>query len=378
MSLFLIIFFLVYGGMHLYFFLKLKVAFSFSLSAGIPLALFLLLMTSAPVIVRLLERSSYEFTARIVAYVGFCWMGFILLFVSIAIVIDAYRLGAILISHISSWEVLPYLPSKQLSFSLPFILSLIISFYGYFEARAITTERVIIKTEKIPKNIGRFTIAQISDVHLGLMIQNKRLNKIVDVIKKEKPDIIVSTGDLVDGMKDDVNGLSVVIAAIETPYGKYAVTGNHEYYAGLDHAVDFTKKSGFLLLRGRGVTVSNILNIVGVDDRAGKNFEGWHAVDEYNLLAALPQDKFTILLKHRPEVDEKIIGLFDLQLSGHTHKGQIFPFGLLVKFSYEKIAGLYHLGKGSKLYTNRGTGTWGPPLRFLSPPEVTIIELVNE
>ncbi|MCK5093182.1 MAG: metallophosphoesterase, partial [Spirochaetes bacterium] len=103
--------------------------------------------------------------------------------------------------------------------------------------------------------------------------------------------------------------------------------------------------------------------------------------DERDLLKGLPDDRFTLLLKHRPVIDEQSLGLFDLQLSGHTHKGQIFPFGLAVAYFFPHISGMAELSKGakgSKLYTNRGTGTWGPPFRFLSPPEVTIIEILNE
>jgi predicted MPP superfamily phosphohydrolase len=101
-------------------------------------------------------------------------------------------------------------------------------------------------------------------------------------------------------------------------------------------------------------------------------------VSEKELLSKLPREQFALLLKHRPVIDENAIGLFDLQLSGHTHKGQIFPFSLITMLLYPTHAGLLRLEKNAWLYVNRGSGTWGPPIRFLSPPEVTLIELVHD
>jgi hypothetical protein len=110
-----------------------------------------------------------------------------------------------------------------------------------------------------------------------------------------------------------------------------------------------------------------------VDDPAGGEYAN---TDEPAVLSAIPEGRFALLLKHRPYVDEKSLGLFDLQLSGHTHKGQIFPFTLVVKLLFPVDAGRVNMENGSTLYVSRGTGTWGPPIRFLSPPEVTVIDLV--
>jgi hypothetical protein len=99
---------------------------------------------------------------------------------------------------------------------------------------------------------------------------------------------------------------------------------------------------------------------------------------EEQLLSRLPKDNFTLLLKHQPIIREDSLGLFDLQLSGHTHQGQIFPFRYMVHIFFSHIAGWYDLPKGSHLYVSRGTGTWGPPIRFLSSPEVTVIDLIHE
>ena len=116
----------------------------------------------------------------------------------------------------------------------------------------------------------------------------------------------------------------------------------------------------------------------GVDDRTGKRFGLFRGPEEGSLLAGTPRGRFTILLKHEPIIAKDAAGLFDLQLSGHTHKGQIFPFNYIVKIFYPHDAGLVPLPHNAFLYVSRGSGTWGPPFRFLAPPEVTIIRLVHE
>jgi uncharacterized protein len=130
------------------------------------------------------------------------------------------------------------------------------------------------------------------------------------------------------------------------------------------------------MLRGEGVTIHGMVNIAGVDDPAGKYFQ-IKKVSEKAVLSSLPGDLFTVLLKHPPVVDKEAMGLFDLQLSGHTHKGQIYPFRYLTRLAFPLYTGYHKLPGNGHLYVSRGSGTWGPPIRFLAPPEVTIIELVS-
>ena len=124
--------------------------------------------------------------------------------------------------------------------------------------------------------------------------------------------------------------------------------------------------------------MSGLINIAGVDDPVVRGYGQSPGVPERQLLSSFPKDKFTLFLKHRPDVEQSSEGLFDLQLSGHAHKGQLFPFTLVVRLVFPRIAGLYRLASGSWLYVSRGTGTWGPPIRFLAPPEVTVIDLRKE
>jgi predicted MPP superfamily phosphohydrolase len=377
MILFLLTFFLLYGLLHLYIFLKIKAALAFGTVTIIFLLFFMAIMVSAPVIVRVSERYGFELSARLISHIGYTWMGILFLFFSSSIVIDLYRFFVYASSLILQTNLSSLTPSPRFAFFIPLLVAAVIASYGYFEARSIRNETVIIKSPKIPKEIGTLSIAQISDVHLGLIVREERLKRILKEVKRAEPDILVSTGDLVDGHIDNLMGLAELFQAINPKYGKFAVTGNHEFYAGLDKAMHFTEKAGFRVLRGEALNIAGIITIAGVDDPTGKRFSLFRGVSERALLSGLPREKFTLLLKHMPVVDENAPGLFDLQLSGHTHKGQIFPFSLITRLFFQTYAGLVQLPNNSRLYVNRGSGTWGPPIRFLSPPEVTVIELVH-
>ncbi|MBI4685835.1 MAG: metallophosphoesterase [Nitrospirae bacterium] len=380
MYLFLTTFFLLYGGMHLYAFLKTRSALAFSTNTGIYLILFMTVMVFSPFIIRFSERLELNFFARFMSYIGYTWMGVLFLFFSASVCMDIYRLVIYLAGFISHNNFSSLIPSARLSFYFPLMLSLIIGIYGYFEALDIRTEKVEIKTSKIPEEIGRLRIVQISDVHLGLIVRGERFERILKEVKEANPDILISTGDLVDGQIDGLSEFAGLLKEINPKYGKFAITGNHEFYAGLGQTLDFTEKAGFKIFRGEGTTVAGLINVAGVDDPQGKTYGLYKGVSERELLSKLPIGKFTLLLKHRPEVDKESIGLFDLQLSGHAHKGQIFPFSLLTWLYYRHTihAGELRLVDDSYLYVSRGAGTWGPPIRFLSPPEVTIIELIHE
>jgi len=378
MSLFLLTFFLLYSGLHLYIFFKVKGAITFGTIPTILLVIFITVMICAPVIVRVSEKYGFEFLARFISYIGYTWMGIAFFLFSCLILFDIYRFLIYICVALFNINVYAFSPSPRIAVVFSLLASFLISSYGYFEALNIHKETLTIKTSKIPKEIGKLTIVQISDVHLGLIVKEYRLKRILKKVKQANPDILVSTGDLVDGQIDNLKGLAELLNDINPKYGKFAITGNHEFYAGLDQALNFTKKAGFEILRGEALTVAGLINIAGIDDHAGKRYGLFREVSEKTLLTGLNHELFTLLLKHRPVVDNSASGLFDLQLSGHTHKGQLFPFTLITRLYFPNDSGVFNLQNKSYLYVNRGSGTWGPPLRFLSPPEVTVIELVYE
>jgi len=378
MTLFLLIYFSIYGGVHLYAFLKLKRGFALELPVYLILAIFMILMVVAPIVVRISERHGHEALARGLAYIGFTWMGLLFIFISASFFFDIYRLLHFLARMLTQRPLADFTLSLRNFCTLAILFSFAVVIYGYFEALHIRTEHVTVKTNKMPEEIERFRVVQISDVHLGLIVGKSRLKRILRQVKNARPDILVSTGDLVDGQMDDLEMLTDMFQNIPTKYGKFAITGNHEFYAGIDRALAFTEKAGFIMLRGEGITVSNLLNIAGVDDPARKRNSPDLAASEKALLEKMPREKFTLFLKHQPVINSESLGMFDLQLSGHTHKGQIFPFNLVTKLFYRMHTGLSKVNGNAMLYVSRGSGTWGPPVRFLSPPEVTVIDITTK
>jgi hypothetical protein len=377
MNRFLLTFFLIYGGTNLYFYLKVKTAVSAGELPNFFLALFLFLMVFAPLLVRVLEKHGLEVPARLTAYAGYLWMGFLFLFFSASLGIDIYHGLLHVAGFIAHRDFTPFFLSKRVAFALPLAWGMAAAIYGFFEARDIKTERVTIFTPKIPRAVGKITIVQISDVHLGLIVREERLQRIADKVKGASPDILISTGDLVDGEINRMTGLAELLNNIKPKYGKFAVTGNHEIYAGIKQALAFTEKAGFRVLRGENVVTGGVINIAGVDDSVNERINHESSVSEKTLLEGLSHEKFTLFLKHRPAIGQESLGLFDLQLSGHVHKGQIFPFNLLTHMFYPVKAGYSMYPRNSALYVSRGTGTWGPPIRFLAPPEITVIELIH-
>ncbi len=374
---FLLVYLTVYSLAHGYVFHKLVKAFAPGKIALIGSVLFMAVMLAAPILVRIAEQKGFETGARILSYAGFSWMGLLFLVVILmgAVDIIGWTLG-------QAEAVALFQPARdwitpRQGIVIQMLLVLAIYGYGLFEANDIRLERVEIVSPKIPASPGRIRIVQISDVHLGLIVREGRLKRILAKVEEAHPDILVSTGDLVDGQLNHITREATLLAGITPPLGKFAVTGNHEFYAGLQNSLDLTSQSGFTMLRQQGIGVGGV-TLVGVDDHAlsGRGTQTGQS-RERDILLAQPADSFTVLLKHRPDIDPGSLGHFDLQLSGHTHKGQIFPFNLLTWLSFPYKAGHLTRLDGGLLYVSCGSGTWGPPIRILAPPEVTIIDLIH-
>ncbi len=329
----------------------------------------ILLMVVAPILLRLLEQAGHETTARLLAWVAYCWMGLLFFAFSLTVVLAAWELIV--------WglaRLLPAVPALsaagRVSAGLILVAALIAGVYGLFEARDIRVETVPLVTDKLPASCQRLRIVQVSDLHLGLLLREAALTPVIARLRELQPDLLVVTGDMVDAQINHLEGLSELWQQLNPPLGKYAVLGNHEVYAGLGQSLDFLRAAGFTVLRNASLVAGEALNLVGVDDPTVGS-----PVAEGVLLATVRSERYTILLKHRPEIDPASQGRFDLQLSGHAHRGQLFPFNLLTGLRFPLQNGLSFLPGHGILYASRGTGTWGPPMRLGSPPEITVFDL---
>ncbi len=380
----MIIFFLlyvIYLFQHFYLFLKINSFSQMSAGANTLLGLFLFFMTISPLLIHLYSLRGSTKSSRVFAYIGYLWMAIIFFFFPTALLFDFYNLLVRLSGSLLQQDLSGIILSPLSAFFLPLFISTVITIYGYFEAKNLQVERLNLKTSKLPEGIDRLTIAHISDLHLGLIVRENILDKVIREIETAKPDLIVSTGDLLDGEINHIDYLAERIEKVHARLGKFAAAGNHEFFAGLEHSLKFIENAGFIVLRGRGITVQGLINIAGVDDPVGKNMtppKNIVSESQKEILSKLPSGLFTLLLKHRPDIDKNALGLFDLQLSGHTHKGQMFPFNFVTKFFFHVHTGYTTLSNGSAIYVSRGAGTTCSPVRFLSPPEITIIELIKE
>ncbi len=304
-----------------------------------------------------LERKRVYGASAILSWIGYSWLGISGMALLYAAVFDLLQL------------FLPEL-GDRLAFHCVAGLTLASTLYGFLSASRVSVKRVEISSPKIEAAARPITLVQISDLHLGDSSILGRTRRVVETVRRLEPDIVVSTGDLFDGFLSLMGPYVEELKRLEAPQGKFAISGNHEVYAGLEEAMDLTKAAGFRVLRQESLNTVGNLTFVGLEDPASPK-----AADESALLSAVDGLRFAILLKHRPEIAPESIGRFDLQLSGHTHGGQIFPFHLLTKLVYKARPGLTELTPGRYLYLSRGTGAWGPQMRFLAPPEITLITL---
>ena len=369
MILFVLTFLCLYGGINFYAFFRARSVFHFSGFPQTIIIIVLILLICAPILVRVAEACHQEFLARAIAYIGYIWMAFIFLFfffnVTFDIIVFLYKLIG---SGTGS------LPLRNIAFGAAIFLALIFVVYGFIDAKQIRVKTLQVKTEKILPNNGKIRIVQISDVHIGLIIRNKRLQVILDRVKEAKPDILVSTGDLLDGEVDNVMSQARQFVSITPKYGKYAILGNHEYYAGLERSLEFTKAAGFEMLRDDVRHIAGI-SIFGADDITGRQLGVSKDKQLFEKMLEQQDNGFVLLLKHQPFVVDG--ENFNLQLSGHTHGGQIFPFMLVTRLFFPKNYGYYELGRNKSVYITRGAGTWGPPVRVFAPPEITVIDLIG-
>ena len=375
MAVFLLTFFLIYGSAHAYAFSKARAAFGFGWGPSLAAIPVLAALCCGPLIVYYLGERELEGAARAASWIGYIWMGLLFFFTWTNLALDVVNLLAKLSTAAFDKRPGPLLAYGRATFLTLAGLSVALGIYSFLEASRIRLEHVRVFTDKLPGTVPHLRVVQISDVHLGLMVRHREASAVAALVRHARPDLFVCTGDLVDARTDHLDGLSEIFQAIQPALGKYAVTGNHEFYAGIGRSLELLRRAGFTVLRGEAVIVANILRIAGVDDPAGEAFGPVPGRSEEEILGSEPSPLFTLLLKHRPFLSSETRKRIDLQLSGHTHKGQIFPFRLLVQISYPLLAGLYASGDGGALYVSRGTGTWGPRMRFLSPPEVTVLDI---
>jgi uncharacterized protein len=261
------------------------------------------------------------------------------------------------------------------------LLAILFTLIGLFNARRrAKVVDVEVPLADLPAALHGFTIAQISDIHLGSTIKRGYLDAIVDAVNELDADMVAVTGDLVDGSVRQLAMHTQPLARLSSRHGTYFVTGNHEYYSGVQAWVKELRRLGLHVLMNEHVVLEHRgarVLVAGVTDYGAHHFDPAHHSDPQRALAGAPVSvSVKILLAHQPRTAAKAAQAgFDLQLSGHTHGGQFFPWNFFVRWQQPFTAGLDRLND-LWVYTSRGTGYWGPPKRLGAPSEITRLRLV--
>lgn len=259
-------------------------------------------------------------------------------------------------------------------------LAVLFTLVGYANARRVAGVKAVdIPLANLPKELAGFTIVQLSDIHVGPTIKRDYVQAIVERVNQLDADLVAITGDVVDGSVAQLRPHTAPLGRLRSRHGSYVVTGNHEYYAGAAAWISEFERIGLRGLHNEHVVIGHRgahFVLAGVTDYSAGSFDAAQASDPDAALAGSPPDLLRILLAHQPRsaTAAEAAG-FDLQLSGHTHGGQFWPWNFFVPLQQPFTAGLHRLGR-LLVYTSRGTGYWGPPKRFGAPSEITVLRLV--
>jgi predicted MPP superfamily phosphohydrolase len=354
-----------YIGTHYYAARWLAKAFSLAPAGAAGLRVAFLLAALASPLTMFLKHKYNTPALELLYSAGYSWMGVILI---AGFVFFCSDLAAFALRRAGQAALLPWLPKASLA-----ALGVIVLWAIYGGIKTPPVREVEVMVKNLPPSMEGFRIAQISDMHVDSELKLRQFSAIVDRINAEKPDLVLVTGDLIDPGITCNGTLRDQAGRIQSRLGLYGSPGNHEYYFGLDKAMACYKAFGITPLRNEHIDVGDF-RLVGLGDI---HTEHMTEADVAKILARAGGGKFTIVMSHQPVFYKAIAAAGDfLVLSGHTHRGQIFPFNIFTKLFYPYFFGLYHI-KDTVFYVTSGNGTWGPPLRWLAPSEIPVLILKN-
>lgn len=364
-AVFLTIVLSIWAMMHLYVFWRLNSVpwIASHVSSGGLLIVAVCLWSGYPV-VRILNAKGLERSTLFLEFLATTWIGIVFLIFSALLVTDVVTLGGWLApqlaGNIRGWAVIVAL-----------VLSVIALIQG-LRPPVITNYEV--RLDNLPAERDGLEIVAVSDLHLGTLLAERWLARQIKRIAQLQPQLVLIVGDLVDGEVAHVERLLPALKTLKAPLGVWAVTGNHEYYAGADESVRLLELAGYKVLRDRWAEVVPGLVLVGVDDLTARTQFGLKTRPLETAFANRPPGA-TIFLSHTPwHAEEAAAAGAGLMLSGHTHHGQLWPFTYLVRLRYKLLGGRYQVGNMTAIVC-RGTGGWGPRMRLWKPAQILRITL---
>ena len=342
-----------------------------------------LLLVIGPLVARLAPRQLGVWAG----YAAYGWMGLLALMVSILLLLDGVRL----VERLWQRETPPD-PARRLALARGAAAVTMVAggsagavgVRGALQAPELVEVEVPVKG--LPPALVGFRVAQISDLHVGPTIGRSFVEEVVRRVNALDADMVAITGDLVDGTVARLGQHVAPLAALRSRHGSFFVTGNHEYYSGVEPWLQELERLDIQVLRNARVELTHsdsegrsaVLDVLGVDDWRARSLAEGHGHDLDRACEGRDPSHPSLLLAHQPRaVHDAAKHGVDLMLSGHTHGGQIWPWGYFVRLIQPYVAGLHQHGDRTWIHVNRGTGYWGPPMRVLTPPEITLVTLAR-
>jgi predicted MPP superfamily phosphohydrolase len=370
----------VYALINYYIFIREWEAGGFqSTWRTIYVAAFLLLSISF-IAGRMLERVTLSWFSSTLVLLGSFWLAAMVYFLLFAFAIDIIRLLNFIVPFFPSFLTVNPERTKEVTSFVVIIVVTVIVLGGYINARTPIIKTLELSILKNGRTIKSLNIAVASDIHLGTIVCKSKLERIVEHINSLNPDLVLLPGDVVDEDIGPVirNNLGETLRKIRSKYGVFAITGNHEYIGGVEPACRYLAEHGITMLRDASVKIGDGLYVVGREDISIRGFTGKTRKPLSELMAEVDKSYPVILMDHQPfRLAEAEANGVDLQLSGHTHHGQLWPFNFITKKVYELSWGYKKKGS-THYYVSCGVGTWGPPIRTGNRPEIINIKLQFE
>jgi uncharacterized protein len=373
----------ILAGLHTYLWFRLvrdtAIAAPWRTAATVAIVALAVSMPIAMGLYRFLPRGA----GRLAGGLPFVWMGAMMLLVFWFFATDALRLASLAASKLAGWSFLAerrLLVARGVALAGGALVLILSALAVANAARPPVLKDIELRMSRLPRALDGFSLVQIGDLHVGGSLHGSTwVADVVARINALSPDLVAITGDLVDAAPSQILDDLAPLSELRARCGIYFVTGNHEFYTGLDEWLPVFRRLGLHVLRNERVAIGDgaaSFDLVGVDDYDGRRVGPGRGADLEAAVAGRDPSRFAVLLSHQPKIAAEAAGRgIDLILSGHTHGGQIWPFSALVRLQQPYLRGLYDVGAGTRLYVSDGTGTWGPPMRLGTQSEIVRVVL---
>lgn len=374
---FILFFFGLYLLGNFYVFYRGIQALPSNLWLNISYTLIFVLLASAYLISRYLEHTDFHYLHHVCYWAGTVWMAALLYLFLAVLLIDVVRLFNIGFHFLPEKNTMAYFQLKYITLSVTLFVVFFLLVYGFWNASRPQTKQLNLTIKKQAGTIKELNIVMVSDVHLGSLFGKNKIKDLSDKINALHPDIVFLVGDILDEAQQPIfrNHIGEPLESIHAPLGVYAVTGNHEYIGGIDKAVEYLEMLNIQLVRDTAILINNSFYLAGREDKDLGRFSDKRRKSLKEIVQNVNPQLPLILLDHQPfQLEQAVENGVDLQLSGHTHNGQFWPFNLITNKMYEVSWG-YKLKGNTHVYVSSGYGTWGPPIRIGSIPEIVNIRI---